>query len=86
MTGATILVADDDRSMRIVLGRALGRLGHNVRSTRRIGLAHALRIEYDAENSERKSVMHGTPGTTGFVSFPIRDAVGLGNIQVEMSD
>ncbi len=33
MTGATILVADDDRSMRIVLGRALGRLGHNVRST-----------------------------------------------------
>ena len=26
MTGATILVADDDRSMRIVLGRALGRL------------------------------------------------------------
>jgi two-component system nitrogen regulation response regulator GlnG len=33
MTGATILVADDDRSIRIVLGRALGRLGHNVRST-----------------------------------------------------
>ncbi|NBC33300.1 MAG: nitrogen regulation protein NR(I) [Alphaproteobacteria bacterium] len=33
MTGSTILVADDDRSIRTVLGQALGRLGHDVRST-----------------------------------------------------
>ncbi len=31
--GATILVADDDRAIRTVLGQALGRLGHDVRST-----------------------------------------------------
>ena len=30
---ATILIADDDRSIRTVLGRALGRLGYTVRST-----------------------------------------------------
>jgi len=30
---ATILVADDDRAIRTVLGQALGRLGHDVRST-----------------------------------------------------
>ena len=33
MSGATILVADDDRSIRTVLGQALGRIGHDVRST-----------------------------------------------------
>jgi len=31
--GATILVADDDRAIRTVLHQALGRQGHNVRST-----------------------------------------------------
>ena len=31
MSAATILVADDDRSIRTVLSRALGRLGHEVR-------------------------------------------------------
>ena len=31
--GATILVADDDRSIRTVLGKAFGRLGYAVRST-----------------------------------------------------
>ena len=31
--GAKILIADDDRSIRTVLGRALTRLGHHVRST-----------------------------------------------------
>ena len=41
-----------------------------------------MRIEYDAENGERKSVVYGTPGATGFASFPIEDAVGLGTIQV----
>ena len=30
---ATILVADDDKSIRTVLTQALGRLGHHVRST-----------------------------------------------------
>ena len=33
MTSATILVADDDRSIRTVLNQALGRLGHDVRTT-----------------------------------------------------
>ncbi len=32
-TGSTILVADDDRAIRTVLSQALGRLGHEVRST-----------------------------------------------------
>jgi hypothetical protein len=41
-----------------------------------------MRIEYDAENGERKNVVHGSPGATGYASFPIEDAVGLGNIQV----
>jgi two-component system nitrogen regulation response regulator GlnG len=33
MTGATILVADDDRSIRTVLDQALGRLGYEVQTT-----------------------------------------------------
>ncbi|MGQ9366101.1 nitrogen regulation protein NR(I) [Azospirillum sp. A39] len=33
MTGATILVADDDRAIRTVLTQALARLGHDVRTT-----------------------------------------------------
>jgi two-component system nitrogen regulation response regulator GlnG len=33
MTGSTILIADDDRAIRTVLSQALGRLGHEVRST-----------------------------------------------------
>jgi two-component system, NtrC family, nitrogen regulation response regulator GlnG len=33
MSGETILVADDDRAIRLVLDQALGRLGYNVRST-----------------------------------------------------
>ncbi|WP_029008156.1 nitrogen regulation protein NR(I) [Azospirillum halopraeferens] len=33
MTGATILVADDDRAIRTVLTQALARLGHEVRTT-----------------------------------------------------
>jgi two-component system nitrogen regulation response regulator GlnG len=33
MMGATILVADDDRAIRMVLNQALGRLGHDVRMT-----------------------------------------------------
>ncbi|HYD64736.1 nitrogen regulation protein NR(I) [Azospirillum sp.] len=33
MSGATILVADDDRGIRTVLTQALARLGHDVRST-----------------------------------------------------
>ncbi|HXQ51974.1 MAG TPA: nitrogen regulation protein NR(I) [Stellaceae bacterium] len=33
MTGSTILIADDDRAIRTVLSQALGRLGHDVRST-----------------------------------------------------
>jgi two-component system nitrogen regulation response regulator GlnG len=33
MSGATILVADDDRAIRTVLAQALGRLGHDVRTT-----------------------------------------------------
>ncbi len=32
-SSATILVADDDRAIRTVLGQALGRLGHEVRTT-----------------------------------------------------
>ena len=32
-TGSTILVADDDRAIRTVLGQALGRLGYEVKST-----------------------------------------------------
>ncbi len=32
MSAATILIADDDRSIRTVLSRALGRLGHDVRA------------------------------------------------------
>ena len=31
--GSTILVADDDRAIRMVLSQALGRLGHDVRMT-----------------------------------------------------
>ena len=34
----------------------LNALGHNVRSTRRIGLAHALRIEYDADGHPTRFV------------------------------
>ena len=30
---ATILIADDDRSIRVVLEQALSRAGHNVRTT-----------------------------------------------------
>jgi two-component system nitrogen regulation response regulator GlnG len=33
MSAATILIADDDRAIRTVLSQALGRLGHNVRTT-----------------------------------------------------
>ncbi|HTH97593.1 MAG TPA: nitrogen regulation protein NR(I) [Stellaceae bacterium] len=33
MSAATILVADDDRAIRTVLNQALGRLGHDVRTT-----------------------------------------------------
>src|ERR1700761_1218990 len=33
MTSSTILVADDDRAIRTVLNQALGRLGHDVRTT-----------------------------------------------------
>ncbi|MFQ5773181.1 MAG: nitrogen regulation protein NR(I) [Kiloniellaceae bacterium] len=33
MSGATILVADDDRAIRTVLSQALGRQGHDVRTT-----------------------------------------------------
>ncbi|HMB77597.1 MAG TPA: response regulator, partial [Kiloniellaceae bacterium] len=33
MSGATILVADDDRAIRTVLTQALSRQGHNVRAT-----------------------------------------------------
>ncbi len=33
MSASTILVADDDRAIRTVLTQALGRLGHNVRTT-----------------------------------------------------
>ena len=33
MTSGTILVADDDRAIRMVLTQALSRLGHEVRST-----------------------------------------------------
>jgi len=33
MSGATILVADDDRGIRTVLSQALGRAGHDVRTT-----------------------------------------------------
>src|SRR5438093_11811441 len=33
MTPATILIADDDRAIRTVLTQALGRLGHEVRTT-----------------------------------------------------
>src|ERR1700735_2003679 len=33
MSTATILVADDDRAIRTVLAQALGRLGHDVRTT-----------------------------------------------------
>lgn len=33
MSGATILIADDDRSIRTVLSQALGRIGHDVRTT-----------------------------------------------------
>ena len=39
MSAATILVADDDRSIRTVVGQALGRLGYDVRAT---GAASAL--------------------------------------------
>ena len=35
MTGATVLVADDDQSIRLVVSRALGRQGYEVRSTGR---------------------------------------------------
>lgn len=33
MAGATVLVADDDRAIRTVLTQAIGRLGHDVRTT-----------------------------------------------------
>jgi DNA-binding NtrC family response regulator len=33
MSAATILIADDDRAIRTVLSQALGRIGHNVRTT-----------------------------------------------------
>src|ERR1700735_3809988 len=33
MSTATILVADDDRAIRTLLAQALGRLGHDVRTT-----------------------------------------------------
>src|SRR3954452_16358917 len=33
MSNSTILVADDDRAIRTVLNQALGRLGHDVRTT-----------------------------------------------------
>ena len=33
MTGSSILIADDDRAIRTVLSQALGRLGHEVRTT-----------------------------------------------------
>src|ERR671929_1530954 len=33
MSASTILVADDDRAIRTVLNQALGRLGHDVRTT-----------------------------------------------------
>ena len=33
MSGATILIADDDRAIRTVLTQALGRQGHSVRTT-----------------------------------------------------
>jgi two-component system nitrogen regulation response regulator GlnG len=33
MTTATILIADDDKAIRTVLTQALGRLGHEVRTT-----------------------------------------------------
>src|ERR1700742_3386797 len=33
MNNSTILVADDDRAIRTVLNQALGRLGHDVRTT-----------------------------------------------------
>ena len=33
MGQATILVADDDRAIRTVLNQALGRMGHEVRTT-----------------------------------------------------
>ena len=33
MSAATILIADDDQSIRTVLSHALGRLGHEVRTT-----------------------------------------------------
>ncbi len=33
MSASTILVADDDRAIRTVLNQALGRLGHEVKST-----------------------------------------------------
>ena len=33
MSGGTILVADDDRSIRTVLSQALGRAGYEVRTT-----------------------------------------------------
>jgi two-component system nitrogen regulation response regulator GlnG len=33
MAGSTILIADDDRAIRTVLSQALGRLGHDVRTT-----------------------------------------------------
>ena len=33
MSAATILIADDDQGIRTVLSHALGRLGHEVRTT-----------------------------------------------------
>ena len=33
MSAATILIADDDQGIRTVLSHALGRLGHDVRTT-----------------------------------------------------
>ena len=44
MTPATILIADDDRAIRTVLSQALGRLGHEVRTTGHAGGSQNLRL------------------------------------------
>ena len=43
MTKGTILVADDDRSIRTVLDQALGRVGYQVRSTGNAATLTAIR-------------------------------------------
>lgn len=45
-----------------------------------------MRIEYDADNGERKSFVVGLPGASGFASMPVNDAVGLGDVRVEVID